>query len=42
MDLIKSADWPILGFLSVNAILDYYLYKHLTWRIIVYIPDSKK
>lgn len=39
MELMKSVDWSLAGFVSASIALDIYLYKHLTWRIAIYLPD---
>ncbi|TCS84192.1 hypothetical protein EDD72_102236 [Tepidibacillus fermentans] len=40
MEWMKTIDWRLLGFLSGSAVLDYYFYKHLTWRIAICLPKE--
>jgi len=42
MDLFKSLDWSLVEFLAASATLDLYLYKQLTWRISIDLPNNKK
>lgn len=41
MTFLRSIDWPLVGFISASTILDYYVNKHLAWRIAVCLPEKK-
>lgn len=41
MEFLKNIDWSLIGFVSASSALEYYYYRNLGWRIIIYLPNDK-